>query len=53
MSLSDELWKDDKGFIWMLGISILSLVSSQLSTGVVVESKLVVRLVFFYLRPLR
>jgi hypothetical protein len=47
MSLSNNLWKDDKGFIWMLGVSIISLVSSQFPTGFIIESKFVVRIAFF------
>src|SRR5215204_4014380 len=47
MNLSNNLWKDDKGFLWMLAISIFSLVSSQLSTGVIIESKFIGRMGFF------
>ena len=47
MNLSNNLWKDDKGFIWMLAISIISLVSSQITTGIILESKFVVRVGFF------
>src|SRR5688572_6406057 len=47
MTLSNNLWKDDKGFIWMLAISIISLVSTQVTTGLIFESKFVVRVGFF------
>ncbi len=47
MNLSNNLWKDDKGFIWMLAISIISLVSSQITTGIILESKFIVRVGFF------
>ena len=47
MSLRDNLWKDDKGFIWMLAISILSLISTQITTGILLESKFIVRVGYF------
>ena len=47
MNLSNNLWKDDKGFIWMLAISIISLVSTQITTGIFLESKFIVRVGFF------
>lgn len=47
MNLSNKLWKDDKGFLWMLAISIFSLVSSQVSTGIIIESKFIGRIGFF------
>jgi hypothetical protein len=47
MNLSNNLWKDDRGFIWMLAISIISLVSSQITTGFFLESKFIVRVGFF------
>jgi len=47
MSLSKNLWKDDKGFMWMLAVSILSLVSTQINTGLILESKLIVRVGYF------
>ena len=48
MNTIDNLWKNDKGFIWMLAISIITLVSSQLSEGILWESKLIVRAGFFF-----
>src|SRR5687768_13552537 len=47
MSLSNDLWKDDKGFIWMLAISVLSLVSKQITTGFILKSKFIVRVGYF------
>jgi hypothetical protein len=47
MNLKDNIWKNDKGFIWMLIISILTLISSQLTDGVIGESKFIVRVGFF------
>jgi Ion channel len=47
MSLSKNLWKDDKGFMWMLAVSILSLVSTQINTGLILESKFIVRVGYF------
>jgi len=47
MNLSNNLWKDDKGFIWMLAISVISLVSTQITTGIILESKFIVRVGFF------
>ena len=47
MSLRKNLWKDDKGFIWMLAISILALISTQITTGILVESKFIVRVIYF------
>ena len=47
MNLSNNLWKDDKGFLWMLAISLISLVSTQITTGIILESKFIVRVGFF------
>lgn len=48
MSAIDNLWKNDKGFIWMLAISTVTLISSQLSGGIFGESKFIVRAGFFF-----
>ncbi|SHH21581.1 Ion channel [Chryseolinea serpens] len=48
MNSLDNLWKNDKGFIWMLAISIITLISSQLSEGILWESKFIVRTGFFF-----
>ena len=47
MNVIDNLWKNDKGFLWMLGISMLSLISTQITIGILWESKFIVRLGFF------
>src|SRR5688500_15682283 len=47
MSLRKNLWKDDKGFIWMLAISILALISTQITSGILLESKFIVRVSYF------
>jgi Ion channel len=43
----NNIWKNDKGFIWMLAIGVLALISSQISEGIIVESKFLVRLCFY------
>jgi hypothetical protein len=48
MNAFDNLWKNDKGFIWMLAISIITLISTQLSEGILSESKFIVRTGFFF-----
>ncbi|MEQ1587584.1 MAG: potassium channel family protein [Cyclobacteriaceae bacterium] len=47
MNSIDNMWKSDKGFVWMLVISILTLISSQLTDGVIGESRFIVRVGFF------
>jgi hypothetical protein len=47
MKPTSNIWKNDKGFIWMLVITVLSLVTSQLTEGVIWESKFIARLSFF------
>jgi Ion channel len=42
-----NIWQNDLGFIWMLVIAILILISSQLTDGVIGESRFIVRLGFF------
>lgn len=42
-----NIWQNDIGFIWMLVIAILILISSQLTDGVIGESRFIVRLGFF------
>lgn len=44
---SDKLWKNDVGFLWMLAITILTLISTQLPSGLFVENKFIVRFSFF------
>jgi hypothetical protein len=44
---NNNLWKDDKGFIWMLVISIITLISTQLTEGIVGQNKIFVRTGFF------
>ncbi|AYB35263.1 potassium channel family protein [Chryseolinea soli] len=48
MNAIDNLWKNDKGFIWMLVIATITLISSQLSEGILWESKFIVRAGFFF-----
>jgi len=48
MQPKSNIWKNDTGFIWMLAISIAMLISSQLTTGLVAESKFFIRLGFFF-----
>jgi hypothetical protein len=48
MNAIDNLWTHDKGFIWMLAISIITLISTQLSGGILWESKLIMRAGFFF-----
>lgn len=49
MQLKNQLWnnKRDSGFIWMFGISVLMLITTQLNTGIMVDSKFLIRLGFF------
>ncbi|HEY5746168.1 MAG TPA: ion channel [Chryseolinea sp.] len=47
MKANRNIWKDDKGFIWMLAISILMLISTQFTKGILWEGKLVLRTGFF------
>jgi Ion channel len=47
MKPTGNLWKNDAGFIWMLVISVLILITSQLAEGIVWESKFIVRFGFF------
>jgi hypothetical protein len=42
-----NLWQNDKGFVWMLIIAILLLISSQIATGLIWESKFLPRMGFF------
>jgi hypothetical protein len=49
MKLQQNIWDNDKGFIWMLIIVVVSLMTSQLSEGILIESKLMVRAGFFLL----
>jgi hypothetical protein len=47
MKPAENLWKNDVGFLWMLAITVLTLISTQLHTGLVLENKFIVRLSFF------
>lgn len=47
MSTIPNIWKNEKGFIWMLAIAIISLISSQLTEGVFHQGKLIFRMGFF------
>jgi hypothetical protein len=47
MKLNHNIWEKDKGFIWMLVITVLSLITSQLSEGILLESKFIARASFF------
>jgi hypothetical protein len=48
MNAIDNVWKNDKGFLWMLAIAIITLITSQLSEGILWESKLIGRAGFFF-----
>jgi len=43
----DNIWKNDKGFLWMLAISLVSLVSTQITIGIIWENKFILRVGFF------
>jgi len=43
----NNLWKNDTGFIWMLLITVLTLITSQLTEGIIWESKFIARFGFF------
>lgn len=47
MKPAENLWKNDVGFIWMLAITVLTLISTQLPSGILLENKFIVRLSFF------
>lgn len=47
MNINNDIWKNDKGFIWMLIITVLTLISSQLTEGIIWESKFFARFGFF------
>ncbi len=47
MKTITNLWKNDTGFIWMLIITVLTLISSQLTEGILWESKFIARFGFF------
>src|SRR6187431_1048774 len=47
MSSMDNLWKNDKGFLWMLAISVVSLISTQITLGIIWENKFILRVGFF------
>jgi len=47
MTSYHNIWKDDKGFIWMLAISLFALISTQLTGGFIWESRFIVRVGFF------
>jgi hypothetical protein len=43
MAQKTNIWENDRGFIWMLIIALVSLVSTQLTEGIIWESKFIVR----------
>lgn len=45
--MMDNIWKNDKGFLWMLAISLVSLISTQISIGIIWENKFILRVGFF------
>ncbi|HPM29088.1 MAG TPA: potassium channel family protein [Chryseolinea sp.] len=47
MNRIDNIWKNDKGFIWMLVIALLFLVGAQLTAGLIWETKILLRIFFF------
>jgi len=48
MKAIDNVWENEKGFIWILVISIMTLISTQLSEGILWESKFMMRAGFFF-----
>ncbi len=47
MKPKTNIWENDRGFIWMLAITLLTLISSQLTEGIIWETKFIVRTGFF------
>lgn len=47
MNINNNIWRNDIGFIWMLIITVLTLISSQLTEGIIWESKFIARFGFF------
>lgn len=47
MNIRNNIWKNDQGFIWMLAITLLTIISSQLTAGIIWESKFIARFGFF------
>jgi hypothetical protein len=47
MNAINNIWKNDKGFVWMLFIAIVILASTQITNGILWEGKFVVRVGFF------
>ncbi|HEY5823280.1 MAG TPA: potassium channel family protein [Cyclobacteriaceae bacterium] len=47
MSAFNNIWKNDKGFLWMLFISIIILASTQITNSILWEGKFIVRVGFF------
>lgn len=45
--MPDKIWKNDVGFLWMLAITLLALISTQLPSGLLIENKFLVRFSFF------
>ncbi|HEY3404687.1 MAG TPA: potassium channel family protein [Ohtaekwangia sp.] len=42
-----NIWKNDKGFTWMLAVTIITLISTQFTHGITGEGKFSLRLGFF------
>jgi len=47
MTAIQNMWKDDKGFVWMFAISIITLITIQLTGGFTWEGKFIHRTGFF------
>jgi len=47
MNAINNIWKNDKGFVWMLLISIVILASTQITNGILWQGKFIVRVGFF------
>ena len=47
MSSKNNIWENDKGFLWMLAITLVSLISTQITIGIIWENKFILRVGFF------
>jgi len=47
VSSKNNIWENDKGFLWMLAITLVSLISTQITIGIIWENKFILRVGFF------
>lgn len=47
MNTARNIWKTETGFIWMLAIAVLSMISTQFTEGILWQSKFILRAGFF------